>query len=62
MSAEKKRKYNDVSDLDELCKKILATDEADIGSALEYCQRFLGMLSESPPKSGAVVSSRARSR
>lgn len=59
---QRPRKYNDPKDLDELCKGFLATKDADIGAAMEYCRNFLSVLSDKPPVTGAVVSSRAKSR
>ena len=58
----KPRKYNNPQDLEELCKSFLACQDTDKGAALEYCRRFLILLSEKPPASVAVLSSRAKSR
>lgn len=58
----RRRKYNDARDLDELCKKFLSSQEADSGAAIEYCKNFLTMLNDKAVKSGAVLSSRAKSR
>lgn len=62
MDENRKRKYNDAEDLDELCKRFLSSHETDTGAAIEYCKNFLTMLDEKPIKSGAVLSSRAKSR
>ncbi len=59
---ERPRKYNNPEDLDELCRRFLQTKDTDIGSAIEYCRGFLTLLTEKPPTSGAVVSSRAKPR
>jgi hypothetical protein len=56
------RKYNNPEDLDELCRSFLASNDTDKGAALEYCRRFLNVLSENPPASGAVGSSRSKPR
>lgn len=58
----KPRKYNNPQDLDELCKSFLASNEFDKGAALEYCRRFLHVLSNHEPASGAVGSSRPKHR
>jgi len=62
LDENKKRKYNDADDLDELCKRFLSAQETNPGAAIEYCKNFLTMLDEKPIKSGAVLSSRARPR
>jgi len=59
---ERPRKYNNPDDLDELCRRFLECNESDKGAAIEYCRSFLVLLTEKPPTSGAVVSSRAKSR
>jgi len=56
------RKYNNPKDLDELCRGFLETKDADKGAAIEYCKNFLSVLTEKPPVTGAVLSSRAKSR
>ena len=58
---EKPRKYNNPDDLDELCRKFVENERAD-GPAIEYCKDFLTLLTDKPPTSGAIVSSRAKSR
>jgi hypothetical protein len=59
---ERPRKYNNPEDLDELCRRFLETKDTDLGSAIEYCRSFLTLLTEKPPTSGGVVSSRVKSR
>ena len=59
---QRPRKYNNPKDLDELCKAFLERKDEDQGAAMEYCRNFLSVLSEKPPVTGAVVSSRAKSR
>ena len=59
---EKPRKYNNPRDLDELCRKFLDSNDKENGPAIEYCKDFLVLLTDKPPTSGAVVSSRAKSR
>ena len=59
---ERPRKYNNPEDLDELCRRFLANKDTDIGAAIEYCRDFLNLLTEKQPTSGAVLSSRAKSR
>jgi len=56
------RKYNNPNDLEELCRCFLECQEGDKGAAIEYCKDFLVMLTEKPPVTGAVVSSRSKSR
>ncbi len=56
------RKYNNPKDLDELCRGFLETKDKDMGAAMEYCRDFLLVLSDKPPVTGAVVSSRSKSR
>ncbi len=58
----KLRKYNNPKDLDELCKSFLETKDKDPGAAVEYCRDFLTMLTAKTPSSGAVLSSRSKSR
>ena len=60
--SQKARKYNNPNDLDELCKGFLEANDADKGAAIEYCKNFLSVLTEKPPVTGAVLSSRAKSR
>ncbi len=62
MTAQRPRKYNNPTDLEELCKCFLKCPEDDDGAAIEYCRDFLVMLSEKPPVTGAVLSSRSKSR
>ena len=62
MDQNRKRKYNDADDLDELCKRFLTAQETSPGAAIEYCKNFLTMLDNKPVKSGAVLSSRVKSR
>ena len=62
LEQNRKHKYNDAEDLDELCKRFLSCQDTDPGAAIEYCKNFLTMLSDKPIKSGAVLSSRAKSR
>lgn len=59
---DRPRKYNNPEDLDELCRRFLECKDTDMGSAIEYCKTFLALLSEKPPTSGGIVSSRAKSR
>lgn len=59
---QRPRKYNNPKDLDELCKGFLEMKEEDKGAAIEYCKNFLSVLTEKPPVTGAVVSSRSKSR
>jgi hypothetical protein len=59
---QKARKYNNPKDLDELCKGFLEGNDADKGAAMEYCKNFLSVLTEKQPVTGAVLSSRAKSR
>lgn len=59
---ERPRKYNNPDDLDELCRRFLEENEKDNGAAIEYCKGFLVLLTDKPSTSGAVVSSRAKSR
>jgi hypothetical protein len=59
---DRPRKYNNPEDLYELCRGFLECKDTDMCSAIEYCRSFLALLSEKPPTSGAVVSSRAKSR
>lgn len=59
---QKKRKYNDPEDLNELCRRFLVTHDNDKGAALEYCKDFLALLSKKDVTKGAVLSSRSRSR
>jgi hypothetical protein len=59
---DKKRKYNDPEDLDELCRKFLRSREINDGAAIEYCKDFLTVLSRKDFKQGAVLSSRSRPR
>ena len=59
---EKPRKYNNPEDLDELCRKFLESNDKADGPAIEYCKDFLVLLTDKPITSGAVVSSRAKSR
>jgi hypothetical protein len=61
VTAEKLRKYNNLDDLDELCRSFIINSEADTGAAIEYCKSFLMLLEEKKPNSGAVLSSRPRS-
>jgi hypothetical protein len=61
-NGDRQRKYNNPRDLDELCKGFLETKDADKGAAIEYCKNFLSVLTEKPPVTGAVLSSRAKSR
>gem|GEM_PF-1513464 len=56
------RKYNNPKDLDELCRGFLETKDSDKGAAIEYCKNFLWVLTEKPPVTGAVLSSRSKSR
>lgn len=56
------RKYNNKDDLDELCRRFLENNDKGNGPAIEYCKDFLVLLNDKPPTSGAVVSSRAKSR
>jgi len=62
LEQDRPRKYNNPADLDELCRRFLETKDTDMGSAIEYCKGFLWLLSEKPPTSGGVVSSRVKSR
>lgn len=62
MERERPRKYNNPDDLDELCRRFLETKDPDMGSAIEYCKGFLSLLSEKPPTSGGIVSSRVKPR
>lgn len=62
MDQNKRHKYNDAEDLDELCKRFLSAQETSPGAAIEYCKNFLTMLDDKHVKSGAVLSSRAKSR
>jgi len=59
---ERPRKYNNPEDLDELCRKFTESNEEKNGPAIEYCKDFLVLLTDKPTTSGAVVSSRAKSR
>jgi hypothetical protein len=59
---DKKRKYNDPEDLDELCRRFLVNQEEDRGAAIEYCKDFLAVLSKKKFTQGAVLSSRSRPR
>ena len=59
---QRPRKYNNLKDLDELCKGFLEMKDEDQGAAIEYCKNFLSVLSEKPPVTGAVVSFRAKLR
>jgi len=59
---ERPRKYNNPDDLDELCRRFLECSDKDNGAAMEYCKDFLVLLTDKPTTSGAVVSSRAKSR
>jgi len=59
---DRPRKYNNPDDLDELCRSFLVSSDIDKGAALEYCKRFLNVLSQHQPASGAVGSSRSRHR
>jgi hypothetical protein len=61
-NGQRPRKYNNPKDLDELCRGFLVKKDEDQGAAIEYCKNFLSVLSEKPPVTGAVVSSRVRSR
>lgn len=58
MNTQRPRKYNNPEDLEELCKCFFEGN----GSAIEYCKDFLVMLSDKPPVTGAVLSSRSKSR
>ena len=62
MTKEKKRKYNDEENLDELCRKFLTAREVDDGAAIDYCRSFLTVLSKKDVKTGAVLSSRVKPR
>ena len=62
MHGERPRKYNNPDDLNELCKRFPEKDDKSEGPAIEYCKDFLVLLTEKPSTSGAVVSSRAKSR
>ena len=62
MTEEKPRKYNDPDSLDELCRSFLECKDSDPGAAIEYCKSFLLILNHRRPTSGAVVSSRSKSR
>lgn len=59
---QKKRKYNNPEDLDELCRSFLESRDQDKGAALEYCKDFLAVLSKKDITKGAVLSSRSRPR
>jgi len=61
-NGQRMRKYNNPSDLDELCKAFLQTKDEDRGAAMEYCKNFLSVLTDKKPVTGAVLSSRAKSR
>ena len=62
MHKERPRKYNNPDDLDELCRRFVESDDKGNGPAIEYCKDFLVLLTDKPSTSGAVVSSRAKSR
>jgi hypothetical protein len=62
MNMVRPRKYNNPNDLEELCRCFLECQDADKGAAIEYCKDFLVMLTEKPPVTGAVASSRSKSR
>jgi len=62
VTEKRPKKYNNPKDLDELCRSFLKCKETDPGAAIDYCKSFLALLSEKPPTSGAVLSSRAKSR
>jgi hypothetical protein len=62
VNKERRRKYNNPRDLEELCQSFLKCSETDRGAAIQYCKDFLMMLTEKPPVTGAVVSVRAKSR
>lgn len=59
---DKKRKYNNPEDLNELCRSFLICREDDGGAAMEYCRSFLKVLQKKSINAGAVLSSRSRSR
>ncbi len=61
VTVEKKRKYNNQEDLDELCKSFLTCQEKNSGAAIEYCKDFLTVLAKKDFNSGAVLSSRSKS-
>ncbi len=61
-NGQRQHKYNNPKDLDELCKGFLEKKDQDQGAAIEYCKNFLSVLTEKQPVTGAVVSSRAKSR
>jgi len=62
VTAEKRRKYNDPNDLDELCRSFLQTRDMDESAALDYCKDFLTLLNKKQLSRGAVLSYRAKSR
>lgn len=62
MPQKKPRKYNDASDLEELCRSFLQCSDSNKGAAIQYCKDFLTMLADKPPVTGAVLSSRSKSR
>ena len=59
---QRTRKYNNPNDLSELCKGFVDQKDLDDGAAIEYCKNFLSVLKDKPSVTGAVVSSRAKSR
>lgn len=61
-NGQRPRKYNNPIDLDELCRGFLESNDADNGAAIEYCKNFLSVLIDKQPVTGAVLSSRAKSR
>ena len=62
VAEQRKTKYNNPEDLDELCRLFLDCNDTETGAAMEYCKSFLSVLKEKKPNSGAVLSSRAKSR
>lgn len=62
MPQDKPRKYNNPDDLDELCRSFLIIKDKDPGAAIQYCKSFLLLLNEKKPTTGAVLSSRVKSR
>ena len=62
MTAERRRKYNNPNDLDELCRSFLQCRDMDQSAALDYCKDFLTLLNKKELSRGAVLSNRAKSR
>jgi len=62
VSQDRRHKYNNPDDLDELCRSFLIAKDTDPGAAIQYCKSFLQLLNEKKPTSGAVLSSHAKSR